>query len=265
MKFARIAVHAIAINAGVVAAILVSGDEPPPPPPQIVQTAPTAEVLVAAADIGMGEVISSGKLSWRPWPESGVAGFITRTNEPGAMADLERAIARQPFVAGEPIRMQKIVKSDGSGFMWAILPSGMRAIATEISAVSGAGGFILPNDRVDVILTRKAEGNGDDEGGYRSETILTNVRVLAIDQTVAEKDGQKVVVGRTATLELLPEQTEDLALARQLGTLSLALRALVDSNPSGLLGGGPEGAFGARGTGGMTVIRYGIATNSIER
>jgi pilus assembly protein CpaB len=90
------------------------------------------------------------------------------------------------------------------------------------------------------------------------------VRVLAIDQTIGEKDGQKVVVGRTATLELLPRQAEILALARQMGTLSLALRALVDSNPNGLAGAGPEvGASfggGANISSGMTVVRYGIPT-----
>ena len=264
MKFARIAVLAIAVVAGGAAAFLV-GSEEPPPPPKIVQMAPTSEVLVASVDIGMGEVVSSGKLQWRQWPESGTAGFITRTSEPGAIADLEGAIARQPFVAGEPIRMQKVVRADGSGFMSAILPAGMRAIATEISAETGAGGFILPNDRVDVILTRR-DKNGENGESFTSQTILTNVRVLAIDQTVAEKDGKKVVNGRTATLELLPRQTEILALARQLGTLSLALRSLVDSKPAGLAGGGPEDAFGARGSsGGMTVIRYGVATNSIER
>lgn len=262
MKFARIAVLAIAIVAGGTAAMLVGGDEPPPP--RVVEKqAPMSEVLVANSDINMGQVIEPGLLAWRPWPESGAQGFITRSAQPEAIEELKGAIARQPFVAGEPLRMQKIVKADGSGFMSAILPPGMRAVATEISAETGAGGFILPNDRVDVILTRKDDGGGDER--YSSRTILTNVRVLAIDQRVSEQDGEKVVVGRTATLELMPRQTEVLALARQLGTLSLALRALVDSNPDGLAGGGPQDSFGRDDQGGMTVIRYGIATNSIER
>src|SRR5262249_59088728 len=101
-------------------------------------------------------------------------------------------IVRTPFVAGEPIREAKLVNSKGSGFMAAILPSGMRAISTQISPETGAGGFILPNDRVDVILTPR--GNRDaGGGGGSSETILRNVRVLAIDQTIEEKNGQKVV------------------------------------------------------------------------
>jgi pilus assembly protein CpaB len=260
MKFARIAVLAIAIIAGGIAAVLVGGgsDAPPPPPPQVVE-APTAEVLIAAADIPMGSVVATESLAWRQWPLAGAEGFITKAAQPEAMSDIAGAIARQPIVQGEPIRMQKIVKADGSGFMSAILPAGMRAVATEISAETGAGGFILPNDRVDVILTRRDEGGGEGGGeAFSSSTILTNVRVLAIDQATVEQDGQKVVVGRTATLELFPRQTEILALARQLGTLSLALRSLADSNPA-LAGQSPEDRFGAKAEGGaMTVIRFGI-------
>ena len=104
----------------------------------------------------------------------------------------------------------------------------MRAVSTEISPETGAGGFILPNDRVDVILTRR-DREAEKAAGvevHTSETILRNMRVLAIDQTVEEKNGQRVVVGKTATLELAPRQAETLALSRQLGTLSLALRSL---------------------------------------
>jgi pilus assembly protein CpaB len=125
----------------------------------------------------------------------------------------------------------KLVKADGSGFMAAILPSGMRAISTEISPETGAGGFILPNDRVDVILTKR-DRNADTRKSVdpiNAEIILSNVRVLAIDQTIEDKNGQKVVVGKTATLELKPEQSETLARARQSGTLSLALRSLADA------------------------------------
>jgi pilus assembly protein CpaB len=116
--------------------------------------------------------------------------------------------------------------------MAAILPTGMRAVSTDISPETGAGGFILPNDHVDVILTRRDKDAEAANGGtevHTSETILSNVRVLAIDQTVEEKNGQRVVVGKTATLELSPRQSEHLALAHQLGTMSLALRSLVDS------------------------------------
>ncbi|MBE0702905.1 MAG: Flp pilus assembly protein CpaB, partial [Afipia sp.] len=147
--------------------------------------------------------------------------------------DMTGSIVRSPFLAGEPIRETKLVKANGSGFMAAILPSGMRAISTDISPETGAGGFILPNDHVDVLLSRRQksrEGNGE---SVSSEIILSDVRVLAIDQTVEEKNGQKVVVGKTATLELKPAQAETLARSRQSGTLSLALRSLVDANKPG--------------------------------
>src|SRR5262249_22198493 len=140
-------------------------------------------------------------------------------------------IARAPFIAGEPIREPKLVKANGSGFMAAILPAGMRAVSTEISAETGAGGFILPNDRVDVVLTHR-DKNPDKSGPdtINSEVILPNVRVLAIDQAPKEKEGQNAVLGRTALLELKPEQVETLARARQAGTLSLALRSIADAN-----------------------------------
>src|SRR3978361_1821308 len=115
--------------------------------------------------------------------------------------------------------------------MAAILPTGMRAVATEISPETGAGGFILPNDRVDVILSKR-EKNSDRNGPdtITSEIILTNVRVLAIDQAPKEKDGQNAVVGKTVTLELKPEQAETLGAGRQGGTLALALRSIADVN-----------------------------------
>ena len=142
--------------------------------------------------------------------------------------------------------------------MAAILPSGMRAISVEISPETGAGGFILPNDHVDVILTRRdrlAEKSAGVEI-HTSEIILPNVRVLAIDQTVEEKNGQRVVIGKTATLELSPRQAETLALSRQLGTLSLALRSLVDFNSKDR----PEEVADDGGRrSGVNVVRFGVA------
>ena len=132
-----------------------------------------------------------------------------------------------------------MVFAKGSGFLAAVLPKGMRAVSMEVSAESGAGGFILPDDHVDIMLTRHDKAAEKLSGVEKivSETILRNVRVLAIDQAVEEKAGQKVVVGKTATLELTPDQAETLALSRQHGTLSLALRSLVDSQSSTVEGG----------------------------
>ena len=115
--------------------------------------------------------------------------------------------------------------------MAAILPPGMRAVSVEISPESAAGGFVLQNDRVDVILSRRDKAAEKINGGvetFTSEIILRDVRVLAIDQAVEEKDGQRVVVGKTATLELTPEQAEKLAVSRQMGSVSLALRSMAD-------------------------------------
>jgi pilus assembly protein CpaB len=140
--------------------------------------------------------------------------------------------------------------------MAAILPTGMRAISTEISPETGAGGFILPNDRVDVILSKR-DKNPDKSSSadiVNSEIILTNVRVLAIDQAPKEKDGQNAVVGKTVTLELKPEQAETLARARQSGTLALALRSIADLNTV-------ENRSGdARQGDNINVVRYGISS-----
>ncbi|HWM83840.1 MAG TPA: Flp pilus assembly protein CpaB [Pseudolabrys sp.] len=232
MKVARLVVLGVAVVAGGLAAVL-AGRESKPPPAPVVENGPkldTADVLVASNDIGLGNVVAAGDMSWQAWPASTANGtFIVKKDRPDAIETLAGSIARAPFVAGEPMRESKLVKAKGSGFMAAILPSGMRAVSTEISPETGAGGFILPNDRVDVILSHR-ERNPVTSEVRASETILTNVRVLAIDQTVEEKNGQKVVVGKTATLELTPNQAETLAMARQLGTLALALRSITDAD-----------------------------------
>jgi pilus assembly protein CpaB len=234
MNTARIVVLTIAVGAGGVAAYLASGSDPQPQAPQApaVQLQ-TVDVLVAKSDIGLGKSVTADDLQWQTWPAAGASNnFIKRSERPEATKDVIGSIARAPFVAGEPIREPKLVRADGSGFMAAILPTGMRAVSTEISPETGAGGFILPNDRVDVILSKR-EKNPDHKGSpdvVNSEVILSNIRVLAIDQAPKEKDGQTAVVGKTVTLELKPEQTETLARARQSGTLSLALRSIADVN-----------------------------------
>jgi pilus assembly protein CpaB len=258
MNAARITVLAIAIGAGGIAAYLASGSDPRPTSPEPVAKLDTVDVLVARADIPLGQTVKPDDLQWQTWPSGTVsANFIRRDQQTNAMADLTGSIARSPFFAGEPIREAKLVKGNGSGFMAAILPSGMRAISTEISPETGAGGFILPNDRVDVILSRRERNPDRAAGGaevVNSEIILGNVRVLAIDQTVEEKNGQKVVVGRTATLELAPQQAEALARARQSGTLSLALRSLVDANAPAITSEDRS----RRDT--INIVRYGVST-----
>ena len=251
MNIARLAILGIALVAGGAAAFLVSrGDEPQQAAP-VVQL-PTVDVLIAKADINMGSAVNAQDFQWQQWPAATTGGgsYILKKNKPNAIDELSGSIARASFTAGEPIREAKLIKANGSGYMAAILPSGMRAISTEISPETGAGGFILPNDRVDVILSRREKRTEN----TTSETILTNIRVLAIDQTVEEKNGQRVVVGKTTTLELTPRQTETLALSRQTGTLSLALRSLLDANNNA-----PPPEEAGRRTG-INTVRFGVTT-----
>jgi pilus assembly protein CpaB len=233
MYTARIVVLIIALGAGGIAAYLASGSDNKSPPTETAAQLQTVDVLVAKSDIGLGQTVNPDDLQWQTWPAATASNsFIRRSERPEATSQIAGSIARVPFIAGEPIREAKLVKADGSGFMAAILPTGMRAVSTEISPETGAGGFILPNDRVDVILTKR-EKNPDRSGQpdiVNAEIILSNVRVLAIDQAPKEKDGQNAVVGKTVTLELKPEQSETLARARQTGTLSLALRSIADLN-----------------------------------
>jgi pilus assembly protein CpaB len=262
MKAARLVVLGIAIAAGGLAAMLAGGNSEPPKPAPVAEAPPqmdTVDILIAKSDIGLGNVVSAGDLAWQPWPSSANgANFITRKAQPDALEQLAGSIARAPFVAGEPIREAKLVKAKGSGFMAAILPQGMRAVSTEISPENGAGGFILPNDRVDVILTRREKDPQTNET-RPSETVLSNVRVLAIDQNVEEKGGQKVVVGKTATLELTPGQAETLALSRQLGSLALALRSITDAESKPSIE--PENTSRSS----INVVRYGVTVPMMSK
>jgi pilus assembly protein CpaB len=252
MKPARIVVLLIALAAGGIAAMLAGGSDQAPVAPAPVATLETVDVLIAASDIPLGQAVSGSEFRWQTWPAASAGpAFIRRSDRPDAMNQLAGSIARSPFFTGEPIRESRLIKAQGSGYMAAILPSGMRAISTDITPETGAAGFILPSDRVDVILSRRG---GDEQ--HSSETILTNVRVLAIDQTVEEKGGQRVVVGRTATLELTQRQAETLVMARTMGQLSLALRSLADAS-------GDNSATDAEERGrrtGVNIVRYGVTT-----
>jgi pilus assembly protein CpaB len=259
MKAARIVVLGIAVVAGGLAALMAGRQTQVvvAPPAEPVAKLETTEVLVAKADIGIGQSVSAPNLQWQTWPVAAAGPyFIRKSDKPGAIEELSGSIARAPMVAGEPIREAKLIKANGSGFMAAILPSGMRAVSTEISPETGAGGFILPNDHVDVILSRRDREAEKSAGhdSFVSETILNNIRVLAIDQAVEEKNGQKVVVGKTATLELAPRQAETLALARQLGTLSLALRSIADGSKQ------PSDEKPDRRSSGINTVRFGVTT-----
>ena len=260
MNTARIVVLAIAIGAGGIAAYLASGSDDKPAPAQSAAQLQTVDILVAKSDIGLGQSVKPDDLQWQTWPAATASGsFISRTSRTEAIKEITGSIARSPFIAGEPIRDQKLVKADGSGFMAAILPAGYRAISTEISPETGAGGFILPNDRVDVLLTKREKNpNGRGADVSSSEIVLSNVRVLAIDQAPKEKEGSNSLVGKTVTLELKPEQAETLARSRQSGTLTLALRSIADVNAVE----NTDEQHNKRGEN-LNVVRYGVASQQM--
>ena len=187
----------------------------------------TVDVLVAKKNLPTGSHLDDDSMTWIAWPPSAIAeGFITKQNRATAMADLKGTIVRLPMFANEPVRLEKLVDASNRT-MSSILPAGKRAMATEISVSTGAGGFILPNDRVDVIMVKKGANNV-----YQTETILTNIRVLAIDQQLQQgPDGKQSAVGSTATLELTPEQSKVIAVAQQFADkLTLALRSVADAS-----------------------------------
>ncbi|CAL1690456.1 hypothetical protein MMB232_00581 [Brevundimonas subvibrioides] len=238
-------------------------------------TRPMAKVLVAARDLAPGQRLVEADLEWKDWPvdevnpafitdgsvpvpaaaapegeaapattdttaESAVARVTRAANDlttGGAKADYFGSVVREPILAGEPIVGRKIVRAGDSGYMAAYLEPGMRAMAIGVSVESAAGGFILPGDRVDVIVTVEQQAGNDDDAGrakFASRIVMQNVKVLAIDQSTRAGDDQQAVVGATATLEVAPQDAEVVALAKAAGTLSLVLRSYADtSGPSG--------------------------------
>lgn len=265
MKRAQLTGIAVAGSAGLLAFVMVQSLVNQPQIEKTVEIhVKSTEVLVAGADIGLGEAASESQLRWQPWPEeTSTAGYITRSAQPNALAQMAGAIARTPIMAGEPITPQKLIKAGQGGVLAAILPAGMRAVSTKIKLETSAGGLIMPNDRVDVILIQRVKGrNGADD--YVSDTLLSNVRVLAIGQQIETKDGKKVadVSASTATLELTPRQSELLALGNTKGELSLSLRSIsdLDANGSGPSAGNAlERPTEAHSVG---VTRYGVASRS---
>ncbi|MDB5589516.1 MAG: Flp pilus assembly protein CpaB [Enterovirga sp.] len=223
----------------------------------------TVDVLVAASELPVGHTLKRGDLRWLPWPSDYVpGGSVSRRDVAGESEEFDGSIVRQSFLAGEPIRREKLVKANSNAFMSAILPSGMRAVAISIDTrgATSAGGFVLPNDRVDVLRTYR-DDEASKTGGIdvqMSETILPNIRVLAIGQNVQERNGEKVVTGETATLEVTPAQAETLALSQKTGQLSLALRSLADA-------GQTEAVREDKSDSGVTVVRYGVARQSARR
>ncbi|MEM7189900.1 MAG: Flp pilus assembly protein CpaB [Pseudomonadota bacterium] len=197
--------------------------------PQAQASAPVAtkDVLVATSAIAGGEVLSPSKMRWQPMPEQAVnEQFILRDTQPEAIAELSGSFVNRSFSQGEPIRSERLMATNINLLSNKITP-GKRAAAVKISAENTAGGFILPGDRVDVIQTITKPGPSGQPAINVSEIIISNVRVLAIDQTAVQTP-EGSAVGKTATLELSPEDAERIMAAEASGLLSLALRSVTD-------------------------------------
>lgn len=214
-------------------------------------TTSTTQVLVAKADIGLGQIAGPENFRWQDWPKGALSpSYIQRSTRPNAVSDFAGAVARTPLLSGEPITTYKLVKAGDGGVLAAILPAGMRAVSTRIKEETGVGRLILPNDHVDVILTVRKRGRGGGEE-HASDTLFRNVRVLAIGQLIEAREGKKLAEGNTATLELTPQQVEELAAANAKGEISLSLRSIAD------IGGGEEKHAREKQSNTIKVLRYG--------
>jgi pilus assembly protein CpaB len=240
MKPARIILLAVALLAGGLAAFLATrGDAPPPADTRIVSEVveeARTRILVAAAPIGVGERLTPNLVEWLDWPTGALRDdYLTEDLLPNAPMDMAGTVARFEFFPGEPIRQIKLVRSD-QGYLSAIIPQGMRAVSIGVTAESGAGGFINPNDRVDVVLSRGTTA------GTVSETILSNIKVLAIGLRLGEvgasgdpegegPQSQTFTNSTIATLVMSPAQAESIINAGSVGELSLVLRSVSDFAP----------------------------------
>ena len=257
MNTSRLVILGVAVVAAVGAGYIAKKMISAPPPRVVVEKGPSQpsialkDVLVASSDVPMGDQIGSS-LRWQSWPADSLDDkFITRDEMPDAKDKFQKSVTRMAIYKGEPVRRSKLI-GEGESFMSAILPAGKRAVATQIAADTSAGGFILPNDYVDVIMTRRSDG-ATGTNGFVTETILSNIRVLAIDQTIQEdENGKKTKVGETATLELSPEQAKIITVAQQIADrLTLALRSVKDTQQKQ----GSEGSYLVSGAGRGNTVR----------
>jgi pilus assembly protein CpaB len=265
MNKAQIAVLAVAVLAGGGAFMIMSRPAGAPPPrlPSVVSPIipmMTDQLLVAKRDLPYGTALKDGDLEWVDWPKSTTPkGVVTKAESPKALEELKGFFVRAPIANGAPSRRERLVNGPTPSMMSTLLSSGKRAIAIDVSVNSTAGGFILPNDRVDILKLYRDPELTKDRGAdvMASELVVSNVRVLAMGQTVETKNGEAVVTGATATLELEPRQAEIVLLAQRSGSLSLELRPLVDAHPKD----GDPAVAESPGDGSLTIVRYGVTTS----
>lgn len=276
MSGIRIAILAVAAIAAIGLALLVRNMVTPkaPPPVASAPAKPVAQVLVAKRDLAVGVRLTPADLTWQAWPVEGLnASFVTDGSAPALPAVMpdkavqkvaraandmvaagspiqafDGAIVREAMVAGEPIVARKVVRAGQSGFMAVVVQPGMRAMAIPINTETAAGGFILPGDRVDVLQSRQT----GEARTYVTETLMRNVRVLAIDQKIDPEKDAKSIVGAVATLEIPAADVEVMARGRAQGEMQLALRSYAD------IGGAPgRGGHAATSSQGVRVFRAG--------
>lgn len=275
MSKMRVLMFALAIGSAVVAGLLARGviGKKQTQQAEVITKVKTVDVLIAAKDIEVGEKLVAGVVAWKAWPADNVQdSMVTKDEKPDAEELFAEARASVPMFEGETVLEKKIVFPGQGGFMSAYLPKGMRAVSMAITSRSSAGGFILPNDRVDILLTKKLKGNGSAEL-IKTEIVMHNVRVLAINQTFRQaKEGEDVSLkeGETATIEITPVQAEVMARVETEGELSLALRSIAESEGKAMEEG-PQLADKYRGRGTTTrqsdtlYVRYGIETYGANR
>ena len=197
--------------------------------------APAKSVLVARAGVVRGQILKPDDLVWQVWPDGTLdkSYILLGTRTPESFAGW---VARNPIAAGEPLTEAKIIAPGNRGFLSAVLRPGMRAVSVPVTRTSGISGFVFPGDEVDLLITYsipspkeqtdKSGNNNNEEKPKVAETVLQDVRVIAIDQRVDTKAGEPVLA-QTATLEVTPKQSEIIAVASEMGKLSLSLRSLV--------------------------------------
>jgi pilus assembly protein CpaB len=188
------------------------------------QAAPALQVLVARTDIRTGQIVKPDDMRWQAWPDGTISPtYIIEGRRP--LSDFVGAVSRAPISAGEPITEGRVVLSGTRGFMAAVLQPGMRAVSVQVTPTSGVSGFVFAGDRVDLILTHVYEKDAVKER-QASETVLRDIRVIAMDQRLDMRPGEAPQVAKTATLEVTPKQAEVIMVAAEMGKLSLALRSL---------------------------------------
>jgi pilus assembly protein CpaB len=259
MKRAQLIGFSVALVAAVLAFYIASAFVRPPPAPLTVEKqVDSTEVLVAGADVAVGQTVNEGNFRWMSWPIAATThSYITKADGGlEIMRGLSGSIARAPLLAGEPITKQKLIKAGEGGVLAAILPQGMRAISTKIKAETAAGSLILPNDHVDVILIRRLRSRNGQEDNV-VDTLFRNVRVIAIGQQIETKEGKKAAdsTATTATLELTPRQAEMMALANAMGDITLSLRSVADLSSDPERAGGLD--FNKQRNNSVRMVRYG--------